>query len=161
MFYGLLLWALWSLSSSPFQALGGIHSFKDILSQVVGMTHTEFQGFPSSCAITVHLVMFGDIQNTQQYYRTRLRTAEFVGEACLPPPPCLGLLSILPHTIIVETFSCALYQTISTTTHGPKNPSVCCVEPSSLKLWLATCSGHSLPPLHPSSFQLRESLNSV
>ena len=34
---------------------------------------------------------------TWQYYPTRLRTAESVGETGLPPPPCLSLLSILPN----------------------------------------------------------------
>ena len=37
----------------PFQTLGSIHSFKGFLSHLVEMTHTEFQGLSSSCAIIV------------------------------------------------------------------------------------------------------------
>ena len=43
-----------------------------------------------------------EVQKSWQSYWTRLRTSELVSEACLPPPPCLGLLSILPNSMIVN-----------------------------------------------------------
>ena len=42
--------------------------------------------------------------DTWQSLRTRLSTAELVGETGLPPPPCLGLLSVLPNNMILDFF---------------------------------------------------------
>ena len=36
-----------------------------------------------------------DVRNTWQSCLTRFKTAELVGETGLPPPPCLGLITIL------------------------------------------------------------------
>ena len=45
----------------------------------------ESQGRASSCAL-----LACNVWNAQQFYQTGLRTAESMGETCLPPPPpCL------------------------------------------------------------------------
>ena len=55
----------------------------------------EGQGLPSSCVLTVFLVMFGTPGHVVAL--TERRTAEPVGETSLAPPPCLALLWTPPH----------------------------------------------------------------
>lgn len=56
---------------------------------------TEPEGPPSSCARPAR-----DGRNTWQSYQAALWAAESAGEACLPPPACLGLLPVPPSSAV-------------------------------------------------------------
>ena len=81
--YGLFLWVLWTPSHLP----------------GLGM-NTQFQrfSFPDSGNNACRISKVTLLQYQHVVSQTRLRTAELVGETCLPPPSCLCLLSILPNT---------------------------------------------------------------
>ena len=86
--FGLLLWALWTLSH--ISGFGMKAQFHKAFFPRWWKCYTEFQGVPSSLTNIEFLVMLAHLAMLSE-----LRTAELAGETCLPPP-CLGLLSILP-----------------------------------------------------------------